>query len=298
MTPLPGEGTPAMDNAPSIDFGRLIRLRQRPPLFEPGDLPFWTDPRVAPALLRTHLDPTISLASRPPEVISATVDWIISHLGLQPGARVLDLGCGPGLYCAELARRGMQVTGVDFSPNSLEYARGQAAANSLDITYREADYTRCDDLGGPYDAVLLIFGDFSALTDPDRDRLLPGVRDALGPDGAFVLDVTTPRCRRVHGLRSGWEAHEQGLWRPHPHLVLTDTFSYDECGIVLEQYIVIDCSGTMTLYRNWYRDYSAEGLAAALGCHGLRIDSLWGDLTGAPLPPEPLWIGAVVRRAE
>ena len=145
---------------------------------------------------------------------------------------------------------------------------------------------------------MLIFGDFSALTDPDRDRLLPNICDALVPDGAFVVDVTTPRCRRIHGLRSGWEAHEQGLWRSHPHLVLTDTFSYDECEIVLEQYIVIDCSGETTLYRNWYRDYSADDLADALERFGLRIDSLWGDLTGAALPPEPLWIGAVVRRAE
>ena len=136
-----------MDNAPSIDFARLIQLRQRPPLFEPGDLPFWTDPRVAPALLQTHLDPTISLASRPPEVISATVDWIISHLDLQPGAGVLDLGCGPGLYCAELARRGMQVTGVDFSPNSLESAGGRDAAEGLTspISKRLSDVTTSAD---------------------------------------------------------------------------------------------------------------------------------------------------------
>lgn len=281
-----------------IDFRQLTSLAQRPPLFEPGDLPFWTDPRVAPALLRTHLDPTISLASRPPEVITATVDWIISHLGLRPGARVLDLGCGPGLYCAELARRGMRVTGIDFSENSLAYARGQAAAEGLDIAYVQVDYTTSDDIGGPYDAILLVFGDFSALPDPDRDRLLPRVRDGLADTGAFVLDVTTPRCRRVHGLRSGWEAHEHGLWRSGPHLLLTSSFSYEECGIVLEQYIVIDHVGEMTLYRNWYRDYTAEELVGTLAASGLQVDGLWGDLEGGELPADPLWIGAVARRVQ
>jgi SAM-dependent methyltransferase len=288
----------SVNHTRAVDFGRLQQLRQRPPLFEPGDLPFWTDPRVAPALLRTHLDPTTSLASRPPAAISATVDWIIAQLGLRPGARVLDLGCGPGLYCTRLARRGMHVTGIDFSENSLEYAMNQAAEHGLDITYRQADYVRCDDFGGAYDAILLIFGDFCALPDPDRDALLPLVRDALAPNGAFVLDVTTPRCRRMHGLRNGWEAHEQGLWRSEPHLVLTDTFAYEESGIVLEQYVVLDCSGEMTLYRNWYRDYRAGSLAEVLARFGLRVESLWGDLAGAALPPDPLWIGAIAREGQ
>ena len=44
------------------------------------------------------------------------------------GKRVLDVGCGPGRYCAELAARGAVVTGVDFAPAMVELARSMAKA--------------------------------------------------------------------------------------------------------------------------------------------------------------------------
>jgi 2-polyprenyl-3-methyl-5-hydroxy-6-metoxy-1,4-benzoquinol methylase len=51
-----------------------------------------------------------------------------TKLGLQPGARVLDLTCGPGLYAVALAERGAEVVGVDFGPASIAHARQLAAA--------------------------------------------------------------------------------------------------------------------------------------------------------------------------
>ena len=131
-------------------------------------------------------------------------DWLLSHLRLREGARVLDLGCGPGLYCEALARRGMMMTGVDFSESSLRYAIESARSEGLRIEYIQGDYTELE-LPGPFDAVLLIFGDLCALPDAGRDRLLLRVHDALEPAGAFVLDVTTMRRSREAPARSGWE---------------------------------------------------------------------------------------------
>ena len=44
------------------------------------------------------------------------------------GKRILDIGCGPGNYCIEFARRGAQVIGLDFAPVMVERARAAAAA--------------------------------------------------------------------------------------------------------------------------------------------------------------------------
>lgn len=51
------------------------------------------------------------------------------------GRRVLDAGCGGGLLCEELARRGAAVTGIDLSPGALAEARRHAADAGLEIAY-------------------------------------------------------------------------------------------------------------------------------------------------------------------
>lgn len=52
----------------------------------------------------------------------------LAAAGQVQGKRVLDVGCGPGRYCAELAARGAMVTGVDFAPAMVELARSMAKA--------------------------------------------------------------------------------------------------------------------------------------------------------------------------
>ncbi|MES1926903.1 bifunctional 2-polyprenyl-6-hydroxyphenol methylase/3-demethylubiquinol 3-O-methyltransferase UbiG [Salinisphaera sp. T31B1] len=52
------------------------------------------------------------------------------------GKRVLDVGCGAGILCEALARRGAKVTGLDLAPELIEAARAHAAEADLEIDYR------------------------------------------------------------------------------------------------------------------------------------------------------------------
>ena len=54
------------------------------------------------------------------------VDAIVAALGLEPGQRVLDVGCGPGRHGYELARRGITVHGVDISQRFVDLANASA----------------------------------------------------------------------------------------------------------------------------------------------------------------------------
>ena len=82
-------------------------------------------------MLREHLDESHGAASRQAAERAAQLDWLWAQLRLTPGSRVLDLTCGPGLYAVPLAERGCRVTGVDFGPASIAYARQLAAERGV-----------------------------------------------------------------------------------------------------------------------------------------------------------------------
>ncbi|MBL0345553.1 class I SAM-dependent methyltransferase [Candidatus Villigracilis affinis] len=273
-------------------ISQLIGLQQKPAPFTSGEPLFWDDPHISVHLLEAHLNPDIDAASRNPETIDRSVKWLIENLALKAGDSVLDLGCGPGLYTSRFARAGLQVTGVDYSHRSIEYATKFAAENNLNIAYRYQNYLELNDKNR-YDVVLLIYGDFCPLNPEQRTTLLNNVYRALKPNGKFVLDVSTREHRKKHGNKNRWQALESGFWKPGPHLVLEEGFDYPEQSIWLDQYTVIEANGKMSVYRNWFQDYTPETITNELAQNGFVVESLWGDLTGTFFTQESEWIGLV-----
>lgn len=272
----------------------LAELTTPPPCFQPGSHRLWDDPHIAPQMLRAHLDPTTDAASRQPETIDRTVAWITDTLGLEPGAHLLDLGCGPGLYCRRFADRGLRVTGVDISENSLRYAREQdARPEYIRMDYRDLDFE------GVFDAAVLIYGDLCVLAPADRDTVLRAVHRALRPGGWFVCDVMTPahHARRLVEERADWRASSGGFFRPGPHLLLERYLDYPQQSAGLAQHFVIEPEGTFTEYRLWTLYYTPETIRAALADQGFAVTALNGDLTGTPLASGSEWIGVVARRS-
>jgi 2-polyprenyl-3-methyl-5-hydroxy-6-metoxy-1,4-benzoquinol methylase len=276
-------------------ISRLIELQQKPAPFTPGEALFWDDPHISAQMLEAHLNPDIDAASRRPEIIDRSVIWLIETLELRAGDSILDLGCGPGLYTSRFARAGLHVTGVDYSHRSIEYATKYASQNALDITYRYQNYLELED-ESRYDAAFVIYGDFCPLSPEQRSTLLKNVRRALKPNGKFVLDVSTRECRKKHGIKNSWQAMESGFCKPNPHILLEEGFEYPELSIWLDQFITIEADGKMSVYRNWFQDYTPETITDELSQGDFIVDGLWGDLTGTPYTPDSEWIGLVTRK--
>lgn len=273
----------------------LAQVAQRPALFAPGVAPFWDDPYISEQMLAAHLNPQIDAASRAPEVIARTVEHLVAYLGLRPGQAVLDLGCGPGLYCAQLAGHGLRVTGVDYARRSIAYARDHARAHDLAIDYVYQDYLTID-YHAQFDAVMLIYGDYGVLAPDQRARLLERVHRALKPGGAFVLDLITPVCRENLEPPAHWYVAERGFWRGEPHLVLEQGFSYPDAAASVRQYLVLDQRGVAHVYRTWTQHYTPETIRGELSNGRFVVEALWADLTGAAYAAESAWIGVVARR--
>jgi SAM-dependent methyltransferase len=274
----------------TLDLDQLQKLSTKPPLFEPGEPLFWDDPHISSQMLTFHLNPDVEAASRKPETIDRTVRWLIDFLKLKPGDSVLDLGCGPGLYASRLSQAGMRVTGLDYSRRSIDYATNYARENDLPITYHYQNYLTLD-IEAEFDAVLLIYGDLCVLSPEKRDSLLDRIHRALKPGGTFICDVTTRQLRLRAGHKNGWYAAARGFWKPGPHLVLEQGFDYPEDDTFLDQYVVIEPDCKISVYRNWFLDYTRDTITMALEGCGFTVRAVWGDLTGAPYTPEGEWIG-------
>ncbi len=275
---------------------QLQRLQEKPQPFTPGEPLFWDDPYISAQMLAAHLNPANDLASRRPETIDASLDWLIEYLGLSPGTAILDLGCGPGLYASRLAQRGFMVTGVDYSRRSIQYATAYAEQNQLGIEYRYQDYLTLEDTEN-YAVAMLIYGDFCPLSPEERRRLLQNVHRALKPGGYFILDVTTRAHRKRHGSTNGWYVADHGFWKPGIHLVLEQGFDYPEQSIFLDQAVVLEGDGKLSVYRMWFQDYTRETLALELKNGGFSVQGVWNDLIGTPFTTDTEWIGVVAQKS-
>jgi len=279
-------------------FETLERINRRPDVYSryTADA-LWTSPDISEMMLRYHLDGEVDLASRRTPFIDASCEWIRERFDLGPGKRVVDLGCGPGLYVNRLARTGAHVTGVDFSSRSIEYARERAAEAGLDVDYRLGDYLALE-LEGGYDLAIIIMCDYCALSPEQRGRLLRRVGDLLAPDGVFLFDVYSESYFETweEMVAYGPEMMD-GFWSSEPYFGFQNTFKYEQEKVVLERYLVVERE-RQTEYFNWFQHYSLESLKAEVEAAGLIVEDVYGDVAGESFEPSLPEFAVVVRRPQ
>ncbi len=115
------------------------------------------------------------------------VDFVVAALALTAADRVLDVGCGPGRHAHELARRGIEVHGIDISRRFVDLATAAAPPGA---TFERLD-ARALPFRAEFDAaVCLCQGAFGLMTvDDDNAAVLAGIARALGPGGRLALSA-------------------------------------------------------------------------------------------------------------
>lgn len=117
----------------------------------------------------------------------AKLDLAFDKVGLQPGHRLLDIGCGWGAAAARAVERyGAAARGLTLSRNQFEYARGRVRPG-LDLDYRlegwETYHEPCDRI--------VSFGAFEHFTVPKYPAFFERCRELLPADGRVLLQTIT-----------------------------------------------------------------------------------------------------------
>jgi 2-polyprenyl-3-methyl-5-hydroxy-6-metoxy-1,4-benzoquinol methylase len=263
----------------------LVNKIKKPELYEKGSSVMWTDPYISQQLLQIHLHPEIDLGSRKHTTIEKTVNWLLS-IDDNKEMNILDLGCGPGLYTELFAKRGHKVTGVDFSENSINYAKQESEKKCLDINYLHQNYLELDVPENAYDLVTLIYTDLGVLNPDERNTLLSNVKKSLKPGGIFIFDVLNDKDLDEKISPKNWEIADSGFWRPNPYLAISESIFYEKEKVVLSQHVVAE-EEQVEVYRFWTHFFSHEDISEMLSPHNFTEISFHEDV----LPFVDIWNG-------
>jgi SAM-dependent methyltransferase len=126
---------------------------------------------------------------------------VAAALGLQPGAALLDAGCGAGQFAVAFARMKLVVTAVDLSPAMVAFGRQHAQEAGVSVAWQDADISVLSDADGSFDAV---HARLSLHFAPDIPAALRELRRVLKPEGRLYASLPGA-LSPIYG--NAWQRH-------------------------------------------------------------------------------------------
>jgi len=278
-------------------FKELDDINSRPDLFQYYSAEeLWANDHTSKRMLEFHLNESIDISSRNKKFIDDSVDWIVSYFDVRQGTTICDFGCGPGLYTSRLAAKGADVTGIDFSSRSIEYAKSMAQKKGQHIDYVLQNYLRYV-TDKKFKIITMIMCDFCALSPKQRKDLLKKFYNLLESNGSILLDVYTLNSFNEREEQSFYEMNLlNGFWAPEKYYGFLNTFKYDKEKVILDKYTIIEKNRVRIVY-NWLQYFSKEALIKELEENNFQAENFYSDVAGNPYNPGSGEMAIIVKKA-
>jgi len=219
----------------------------------------WDDPDFSRRMLAEHLSQEHDLASRKSDMIRTQVQWIHEHICNSTPAKLLDIGCGPGLYIEQFIALDYDCCGIDFSPASIEHAKSQLGdkARLINGDIRSVEF------GGGYNLAMMVFGEFNVFSPEECKKILKKTFEALSPGGKLLLEVHTfDAVERIGRTPNSWYKSGPGLlglFSDNPYVCLMENHWLDKQKTALQQFHILDAAdGTVTSYRSTTKAWTTD----------------------------------------
>jgi SAM-dependent methyltransferase len=278
-------------------YEHLKRINTRPEPFEYYTAEkLWAGEHTSQQMLELHLNEEVEPASRNLAFIERSVDWMVPRFNIKTGTSLCDFGCGPGLYTTRLAQKGALVTGIDFSPRSIKYARKTAAGLNLDIDYVLQNYLEFD-TDRKFDLITMIYCDLCALSPQQRKTMMGKFHDFLDDGGAVLVDVFSLQAFRNREEVTRYEPLLLGgFWSSQDYYGFLNTFKYEKEKVILDKYTIVEKNRTWEVY-NWLQYFSPESTGREFEENGFKILEIFADVAGRPYTNQAEEIALVAVKA-
>ncbi len=208
------------------------------------------------------------------ERTAAEVEFLTAEFDLQPGARLLDVGCGFGRHSVALADRGFAVTGIDPAEAMVAAAKARAAQFGVSVEFLQARGDRYN-ATEQFDLAICLFTTLGQIGDDGvNEALVPQVFDNLRPGGLFAVEVPQ-RDPTIKDLKSSDKVGEGDRYT----LIQREYHPAEKT--VTQTFTKITPEDTRN-YLLAYRLYSEPELRALLTEAGFVIQAAYGDYAGTP----------------
>ena len=216
-------------------------------------------------------------------------DALVSLLGLQPGAKILDLACGPGRFAIPLAQRGFRVVGLDICDVYLEQARVKAQEQGLQIEFIHGDM-RSIPFEREFDAVINLFTSFGYFErEEDHLQVLKEVHKSLKPGGRFLLELQN---------RDWLIKHLQARdWVERPGFLVLNEHKFNFARNRIESRWIVLKGAERKEYTLSLRVFTLAELLELFAQAGLKVLGYYGGLRGEPWSVEANRLALLAERA-
>ncbi len=275
-------------------FKNISNILEKPVIFTQTGSAFWDDEYISRQMLKAHLDPEFEGASRKHAFIEKSAEWIKDTVSPMKYPSLLDVGCGPGIYAEKFANSGFQVTGVDFSARSIDYAKNSALKKGLNITYHYQDYLNMR-LNTNYDFATMIYCDYGALSPVNRQILMKNIYHHLKSNGKFLLDVFSVAKYNGFQENRSWDiCRGNGFWRKEEYISFNGLYKYPN-NVSLEQISILTTKETTTYYL-WTSYFTKDDLIKEAKGAGFKVYTVFGDVAGAPYNEDSFTISILLQK--
>ncbi len=261
-------------------YEQLKEINKKPKVFEFYTAEsLWNDSYRSQQMLSYHLNEDIDVASRNRVFIDNSVKWIVSKFSLYESSKICDFGCGPGLYASSFARIGAEVTDIDFSKHSIEYAKAYAKKEGLKINYINKNYLEFEK-DERYDLITMIMCDFCALSPAQRKVLLRKFYSLLDENGCVLLDIYSLSGFEQREEVASYEHNQLNkFWSENDYYGFVNTFKYEKEKVVLDKYTIVEENDFKVVY-NWLQYFSIEMIKSEFSEAGFIIKEIYADVSG------------------
>jgi SAM-dependent methyltransferase len=200
------------------------------------------------------------------------LEKVAALLKIQKNERILDLCCGIGRHCLELARQGFDVVGVDRTASYIAKAKQNAVEEFLEVDFVVADMKEyCQP--NSFDIVINLFGSFGYFEDLEDDRqVVRNMCASLRSGGRFLIETMGKEIAAREFQERDWSQHGDMI-------VLSERKPIQNWSRIQTRWIVIKGNQRVE-HTVSVRSYSAAELSGLLSDNGFVNVQVYGDLEG------------------